>query len=156
MAALNTVKKFFPNVKVVNDATTNAYVEVTETDVKNSKVKKHNNCAMAVACKRKFHLDGVIISKSVAYLIKGNKARRFKVPGSVAREVVSFDRGAGFSPGKFHLQAPPPQDKMGARSKRTDLAKDRSHKGEDIKKRFMHKTDNVRVDLGTYHANKNN
>lgn len=146
MSTLNTVQKFFPNVKVVVDAKMNAAIDVTEQDVKSSKLKSHKQCAMAVACKRKFHLDGVIISKSVAYLIKGNKARRFKVPESVAREVVSFDRGAGFSIGKYALQAIPKSDQMNR--PRGKKAPGGSHKGESIMKRFYHKTDNVRAELG--------
>lgn len=146
MATLHTVQKFFPNVKSVVDANTDAFIDVTEHDVKSSKVKNHKACAMAVACKRKFHLDGVIISKSVAYLIKGNKARRFKVPESVAREVVSFDRGAGFSIGKYALQAMPLSSRMDRPSRKKKAGG--SHKGEPITKRFYHKTDNVRAELG--------
>lgn len=146
MAALNTVKKFFPNVKRVVDANTNAYVEVTSKDVSLSKLKNHKQCAMAVACKRKFHLDGVIIAKSVAYLIKGNKARRFHVPESVAREVISFDRGAGFSPGTYALQKISPQNLMGARTGSNKKVKRNDHSGS-IVTRFVHKTDNVRVQV---------
>lgn len=148
MSAINTVRKFFPKVVRVVDATTNALIDVTESDVAKSKKKNHKECAMAVACKRKFKLDGVIISKSVAYLVKGNRARRFKVGEAIVREVVSFDRGAGFSPGKYSLRAPSPLDQMGARAKRRGANNtSRKHAGEDIKKRFVHKTGNVRVEL---------
>lgn len=146
MSSLSTVKKFFPNVRKVTDARTNAYVEVTPKDVSISKLKNHKQCAMAVACKRKFNLDGVIIAKSVAYLVKGNSARRFHVPESVSREVVSFDRGAGFSEGKYALQAISLSNRMD-RPKRTKLKDNRKHLGEDIAKRFCHKTDNVRAQV---------
>lgn len=111
--ALNVVRKFFPNVKRVVDANRNAVIEVTAKDASSKAVKDHNACAMAVACKRKFHLDGVIISRSVAYLIKGNKARRFKLPESVSREVVSFDRGAGFAIGTYELSSISPTSRLG-------------------------------------------
>ena len=91
MAAINIVKKFFPNVTRVVDASRNASIEVTTKDSQSKAVKDHNDCAMAVACKRKFHLDGVIISRTTAYLVKGTQARRFKLPSSVSREIVSFD-----------------------------------------------------------------
>ncbi len=146
MSCLSVVKKFFPNVKAVVDSKTNARIEVTDADVKSSKLKNHKQCAMAVACKRKFHLDGVIIAKSVAYLVKGNKARRFNVPESVSREVVSFDRGAGFSAGDYALRAISPANRMD-RPKREKLEEDRLHKGNPIEKRFQHKTDNVRASL---------
>lgn len=145
MATLHTVQKFFPNVKSVVDAKTNASIDVTDADVKASKIKSHKQCAMAVACKRKFNLDGVIISKSVAYLIKGNKARRFKVPESVAREVVSFDRGAGFSSGRYALQAVPISSRMDRPSRSKKVGGKKT--GESITKRFYHKTDNVRAEL---------
>ncbi len=97
MPSINIVQKFFPKVERVVDAHRNAAIEVTAKDSSSKAVRDHNACAMAVACKRKFHLDGVIISRSVAYLIKGTQARRFMLPDSVSREVVSFDRGGGGS-----------------------------------------------------------
>jgi hypothetical protein len=100
---------------------------------------------MAVACKRKFHLDGVIISRSTSYLVKGTIARRFKVPESVSREVVSFDRGSGFSPGTYELQRVPPSSRFGIRPGRT--AKNRKS-NPDKPKRFRHITDKVRAVLG--------
>ena len=62
--ALGIVRKFFPHVAAVHDALTNTQIEVTKADASSRAVKNHNACAMAVACKRKFKLDGVIISRS--------------------------------------------------------------------------------------------
>jgi CheY-specific phosphatase CheX len=87
--ALRIVKKFFPEVTDVEDAEKSQVIEVT--------------CAMAVACKRKYNLDGVIISVKTAYLIKGKKAKRFSLPESVSREIVSFDRDSGFAAGQYRL-----------------------------------------------------
>ncbi len=141
--ALNTVKKFFPKVKRVVDSKSNALIEVTQQDANSKDVKNHSKCAMAVACKRKFHLDGVIISRSVAYLIKGNKARRFKLPPSVSREVVSFDRGSGFAPGKYSLSKVNESIKLGTPSHKQKI------KNRIVKeKRFRHLTSNVRSVLG--------
>lgn len=147
MAAINTVRKFFPNVKVVVDAKTAAKIEVTKKDCSSAQVKKHNQCAMAVACKRKFHLDGVIISRSIAYLVKGNKARRFELPQSVIREVVSFDRGAGFAEGEYQLAAVSPANRSD-RPSRVKKDNGKPHKGEPIEKRFRHLTTGVRSVLG--------
>ena len=141
--ALSVVKKFFPKVKRVIDATEDAFIEVTAKDASSKAVKDHNACAMAVACKRKFHLDGVIISRSIAYLVKGNKARRFSLPTSVSREVVSFDRGAGFAPGNYKLHYIPPKNRLGV-----------IHGGhvrencDDKSKLLRHITTNVRSVLG--------
>lgn len=113
MSAINVVRKFFPKVNIVVDSSRNAMIEVTKADAGSRAVKDHSACAMAVACKRKFHLDGVIISRTIAYLIKGKQARRFHLPESVSREVVSFDRGSGFSPGKYELSRIPPMSRLG-------------------------------------------
>src|SRR6266404_4466801 len=102
--SLELVRKFFPEVTRVEDSGRNSIIEVTKKDETIAKKKSHKTCAMAVACKRKFDLDGVIISVNRAYLIKDKVARRYMLPESVSREVVSFDRDAGFEPGEYELQ----------------------------------------------------
>ena len=145
MGAINIVKKFFPKVTKVTDSKSNALIEVTQRDVESKAVKDHNGCAMAVACKRKFKLDGVIISRSVAYLVKNNEATRFKLPESVSREIVSFDRGAGFAPGNYELESVPKTSRLGARSDRPTT--DNAHR-DGKPKRHKHYTTNVRSVLG--------
>jgi len=145
MSSLNVVKKFFPNVKRVVDATQDARIEVTEKDASSKAVKNHSKCAMAVACKRKFHLDGVIISRSVAYLVKGNQARRFKLPTSVSEEVVSFDRGAGFAPGEYTLSKVTPSIALGPRNRPQNI---KTRNNDDKPKQFRHLTTSVRSVLG--------
>src|SRR5579864_3072095 len=88
--SLNIVRKYFKNVDEVVDSKESLSVEVTPRDVSTSERRAHVGCAMAVACKRAKHLDGVIISTSIAYLIKDNKATRYQVPERISREVVSF------------------------------------------------------------------
>lgn len=144
MAAINVVRMFFPKVTRVVDATRNATIDVTSTDANSKAVKNHAACAMAVACKRKFQLDGVIISRTTAYLIKGTRARRFRLPESVSREVISFDRGAGFAAGKYALAKIPPGGRLGARPAR---GKDNA-KRDGKPKRERHFTTNVRSVLG--------
>lgn len=141
---LATVQSFFPAVKKVMDANRNARVEVTSKDVALSKKMNHKECAMAIACKKKFHLDGVIISRSVAYLIKGTQARRFKVGPSVSREIVSFDRGAGFAEGSYELAKISKTNRSDAVRNPARLNPDRSHVSKSIQKRFMHRTTNIR------------
>lgn len=143
MSALKVVQKFFPKVQSIVDANRNALIEVTAKDASSRAVKDHSGCAMAVACKRKFHLDGVIISRSVAYLVKGKQARRFKLPESVSREVVSFDRGSGFAPGKYELAKVPPCAILGARPEN----RPRSDRNTQPKRK-RHITTNVRSVLG--------
>lgn len=145
--ALKKVRKYFPNVKSVEDATKPIHVEVTPRDVSTSKRKAHAECAMAVACKRSMNLDGVIIATSRAYLIKGDEATRYNVPETVAREVVSFDRGASFEPGEYDLIPPSETDKLGHQSGGHSSS---VNKGSQRKLTVHHHaTKNVRAILGS-------
>jgi hypothetical protein len=140
--ALFNIRKFFPNVTSVVDATRSTKIEVTKKDASSRAVKNHKECAMAVACKRAFHVDGVVISRSVAYLVKGNQARRFVLPNSVIHEVISFDRGGGFAPGNYALSPPSICNKLGFTRDKTRLNPERDHTNQGRSKR--HVTTNVR------------
>lgn len=143
--AIGIVQKFFPKVKKVTDSTEKAVIEVTARDAQSKAVRDHGACVMAVACKRKLHVDGVIISRSVAYLIKGDEAVRYQIPSSVAREIVSFDRGAGFETGTYELSKIDKSRKLGGREKR-ELDPNREHLTKDV--RTHHVTTNIRSVLG--------
>jgi len=136
---------YFPNVESVEDASEDAVVEVTRRDVSTSERKKHAGCAMAVACKRAMHLDGVIIATSTAYLIKGNVATRLMVPEHLSREVVSFDRGATFEPGRYTLKHPSACQKI-ASGRPGGRVRDRGT-GRPLKTHVF--TKNVRAVLGS-------
>lgn len=143
--ALSTVRKFFPGVTKVVDAIKPADIEVLLSDATTKGVKNHEHCAMAVACKRKFHLDGVIISRSTAYLVKGKQARRFKLPPATAKEIVSFDRGGGFAPGTYRLSAVGDWAKLG---RQQGSNKPKQTNGSGTKERFRHITTDIRTVLG--------
>lgn len=142
-SALKIVQKFFPEVTSVKDADEQAHIEVTKRDGSSAAVRNHKACAMAVACKRKFNLDGVIVSVKTAYLVKGKHATRYSMPESVSREVVSFDRNGGFSPGEYRLDAPSPSIRLGKHQggKSSHVFK-KNHK-------FRHQTDGIRTALGS-------
>ena len=144
--ALAIVKHFYPSVNKVRDADEPVTVEVTEKDEKGSKRKEHADCAFAVACKREFDLQGVIIAKSTAYMVKQRVAIRYKVPQSVSREIVSFDRGADFAPGTYKLvpyaKATRLGESHGIPPGGTGAHNDNAHK------RFRHLTVGVRTSLG--------
>ena len=105
-SSLRTVQRWFPEVTSIRDAKEPIEIEVTADDERRSKKLNHKECAMAVACKRSFKADGVILSRTIAYVVTGKSAIRFKVPGSVGREVTAFDRGAHFMPGVYQLSKP--------------------------------------------------
>jgi hypothetical protein len=100
---LRKISTLFPEVTKVVDATESITAQVTSRDNKTGSVKDARDCAMARACKREFDLDGVIISLSTAYTIKGDTATRYAVPTSLAREIVTFDRAKQFEPGTYRL-----------------------------------------------------
>jgi hypothetical protein len=143
--ALRVVQKFFPQVTIIEDASECVAIEVTKHDDKIAQKKDHKTCAMAVACKRKLGLDGVMISINTAYLVKGTTARRYHLPQSVAREVVSFDRGAGFAPGQYQLSKVPKSLRLGTKQRN----KTGRGKTGGADKEFIHHTAGIRVVLGS-------
>ena len=148
-SALMIVQQYFPDVKKVSDADEAIEIEVTKADNKSAKVRNHNACALAVSCKRSLHLDGVIVSINTAYLIKGTKATRYKLPESVSREIVSFDRDGGFDEGTYKLNPCGKSDHLGERSERPTYAVSTQGKGGGKPRRFMHRTNGVRAALGS-------
>jgi hypothetical protein len=145
LTALGIVRHFFPKVKKVSDADENVTIEVTERDSNSAHVKDHNACALAVACKRQLGLTGVIISTSRVYLIRRNQATRYLVPPSVAREIVSFDRKAGFAEGQYRLCKPAKTSRLGR--SRGGGSSTQSRSGQKYS-RFVHMTADVRSVLG--------
>ncbi len=142
MDALSIVQRFYPNVKHVKDAGRSLMIEVTEKDCSNLGVKKHKDCALAVACKRMEAVDGAIISVGAAYLIKGDTAIRYKVPPSVSREIVSFDRSGGFASGEYWLDKP--AHKLGSPA---GTGSNNRRKKPTKKTGFRHVTQGIRTDL---------
>lgn len=149
-SALSIVQKLFPSVTEVKDAKIDSFVEVTKSDTTSATVRNHKACAMAVACKRKLNLDGVIMSVSTAFLIKGNTATRYRVPPSVAREITVFDRNAAFEPGKYKLSKINAGRELGKR--RGSLPDKGGPTSGKLLSRFRHKTGGIRASLGSKHA----
>jgi hypothetical protein len=106
-----TIQRYHPEVTKVVDAKKNITIKVTDEDCRGSTSKAPNECAMATAFKRTY--DGAIISVASAYLVKGKTAYRYKVPITVAREIVTFDRHHDFAPGEYRLTAPRGTQRLG-------------------------------------------
>jgi hypothetical protein len=132
--ALATVQRYFPNVTKVVDAKRSQIITVTAEDCKQAKRKAPDACALATACERSY--DGALISMSVAYLIKGDKAERFKVPNAISREIVSFDRHKDFAPGDYFLNAPSAGFRLGPRDHPQPKKKRKGYAA--IKARYHH------------------
>ncbi len=142
MNALTIVQQFYPDVRHVKDAIRPLRIEVTKEDAESRAVRKHKDCALAVACKKMEMVDGAIISVAAAYLVKGDTAIRYKVPQSVAREIVSFDRSGGFEQGEYWLDKP--AHKLGA----PGASGSNKRRAKPVKKsRFRNVTKGIRTDL---------
>jgi hypothetical protein len=138
---LRMIRSFFPLVQKVHDADKAMVVEVTKADIAKADIKAHKTCALAVSCQRSFHADGVIIGLTTAYIIKANTAYRFKLTGTISREITSFDRGAGYDEGEYLLAPPCPASRLGAPHRGGNRT------GTGKKRQFRHFTRNVRVSL---------
>lgn len=111
---VHRIQKFYPQVKRIADAKESVAVTVGESDTKNGHVFAPNACATAKACVRELGVDGALVYRSTAFLIKGTTALRYIVPISLKSEIVSYDRHRSFRPGAYSLYAPPPAQRMGA------------------------------------------
>lgn len=133
--ALQIVKSLYPNVTEIKDAKRAMKIEVTKQDSQSRAVKDHKECALAQACKRR--ADGAVVCLTMAYIVKGNKATRYKLPGTASREITAFDRNAVFQPGIYSLSAIPPSARLG-------LNKQSRGHGTAKKKLNYHRTENIR------------
>lgn len=113
VSALKIVQKYHPEVTSVVDATKGVSVHVDSADCKAGTMQDPSACALAHAFGRTY--DGAIISLWSAYLIKGRRATRYRVPDYLARELVTFDRNRRFEPGTYSLLPVPPALRLGAR-----------------------------------------
>jgi len=135
------IKRLFPKVKTVVDATKSVEISVNRRDCKISKRLKPSECALATAGKRELKSDGVIIGMGSSYVIRGEQAIRFETPNSVKHEIVSFDRHQDFAPGDYYLNPPSPSKRLGHKETRT------GRNGGTVKsaRRKIHTTARVRT-----------
>jgi hypothetical protein len=103
--ALSRVRRYYPKVSRVVDATKPIKVNVKSCDVSGARKKDPTSCALARSFVREQDCDGAIIRAFIAYLIKGDTATRYIIPHSVSREIVSFDRHKDFRTGEYQLSA---------------------------------------------------
>lgn len=109
------LRKYWPQIKRVVDATGYMEIDVRGGDINGARPKDPANCAVARACAR--HGHDALICATQAYLRIGQTAMRFTVPQSVRSELLSFDRGGGFQRGTYTLRPPSPSRRIGATPK---------------------------------------
>ena len=135
-------------VKVV-DATAPLMLEVKQSDIDRAVPKNSKVCAFARACERAMPVEAAFFFKSTAWLEYKDKIVRYRLPNSMQKEIVSFDRSRQMEPGVYRLSAIGKNKTLKAKAKERerDKAAKRSHQGAGKLRRteaFRHKTTNVR------------
>lgn len=125
----------------VVDATKPVTIEITKGDVRKGATKDPAACAAALACMRKFHADAARVHLGRTYLKMGKKWVRFHTSDALRIEIVAFDRGGTFEPGRYTLGAIQP-----SRRKRVQQGSTNYKRGTGNKRtRPYHITTGVRV-----------
>lgn len=127
----------------VKDAAKDRILTVRAMDVAGAVVKAHDKCVIANACRRQLKLQDVYIYKTRLYTLKpGSKTYiRYILPRAALFELMSFDRGMGFSPDDYVLKAPKKGDRLGHKKRG---AHSKSGKENPNKKRKYHHVAGIR------------
>lgn len=142
--ALSRIRKHFPNVNYVKDATKSIVIAVKDNDSKTSRKKDPENCALATACKRLKIADHAIIGIAYSWLIKGDVATRFKTSTAVGREITSFDRHQDFAAGQnYRLSRVSEGSRLGQKPQSSKTGGPRLTTKDWPKK--IHRTANIRT-----------
>lgn len=139
--SLRLIREYFPKVAEVIDANKSVIIQVTTADSKGAEVMNPAFCAFARACHRAFKADGVIIGLTTAYIIRAKTAVRYHNSETISREVLSFDRKAGFDLGYYQLSPFSPAARLGVFKGRKAHVRTN---GKD-RRQFRHYTKGVRV-----------
>lgn len=101
------------------DATKPCIITVNATDVRKAKMKNAKDCAFACAFKRAQGAEAAFVFRSSCYVQKGDKLIRYRLPLSVQKEIVSFDRTGDMEPGNFHVTPHSPCARLDSLKKNT-------------------------------------
>lgn len=114
-------------LKVI-DAKRPINVEVNSFDIAQSTRKNAKCCAFACAARKIQGVQKAYFFRSAAYLEFATKLVRYRLPGSIQKEIVSFDRGGGVAEGRYTLVPFAKTNGIGARTKQAPRDPKRSGK----------------------------
>jgi hypothetical protein len=113
--------------KVIN-ATKGITITVSNGDIGGADLKAPGNCAMARACKRQLKKEARVHITRMYISVNGGTWLRYLVPQNLKAEIVAFDRGGRFMPGKYKLYAPQPSLRTGKMQGTYDNGCNRKHR----------------------------
>lgn len=136
-------------IKVV-DATEPLQVNVKQADIDKAQQKNSKCCAFVRACEREMPIEAAFFFRSTAYLEYPDKIVRYKLPPSVEREIVAFDRSKDMEPGVYQLSAVCRKQTLKAKAKYRATLPRGKHSSKGIlpkgrKQSLIHRTTNVRT-----------
>ncbi len=90
-------------------------ITVTQRDIDKADPKHPESCAAARACVRQAHALEARVHLGRVY-VKTNEDHwvRFITPPTLRSEIIAFDRGGVFEPGKYVLKKPTPSQRASA------------------------------------------
>lgn len=98
----------------VQDAKRDLVLHITEKDIKGSKPKDGDYCAVATALCRQEHFKTARVHKGVTYVMhKDGSVTRYETPKSLYIELLVYDRGGKMEPGEHLLRAPRGTKRLG-------------------------------------------
>lgn len=103
----------------VYDADAPLMLDIGQADIHSRWRKFPDKCAVAEACKRQLHVTRALAYRSRLYVLHDEgtaKAhwKRYQMPETVRNEVITFDKGGGFTPGTYRIPTMPPSKIAGA------------------------------------------
>lgn len=135
--------------KPIVDATDPLALEVKPIDVVRASEANSKCCAYVRACEREVPgVEAAFFFRTTAYLEFNDKIVRYRLPESVQKEIVAFDRHRSMEPGLYQLSPMAPSKtvqasrKRNARRKKTQAAQ-RGISGQ--KRSVIHRTQGIRT-----------
>jgi hypothetical protein len=101
----------------VSDAKKSVHITISPRDCKRGSTKDPSTCAAALACKRELQATDTRIHVGRSYLKIDGKWLRFRTSQALRSEIIAFDRGGEFKPGKYLLKTIPRKDEGIKRTK---------------------------------------
>lgn len=129
-----------------SDARKPMAIELLKEDIGKARQLDHHSCAFAMACTRSVKgATGAYFFRTTGWLQFKDKLVRYRLPPSMQREIIVFDRLGTMAPGVYVMSPPRGNDRISKIRERSKKRPGR-HKptGKGPKRKFRHYTTMVR------------